>query len=49
MPYSSDKQRRYLHWAAEHGEVSPKVVEKFDKESKIAKMLKKNKKKKESK
>jgi hypothetical protein len=30
MPYVSDRQRRYMHWAAAHGELDPKVVEEFD-------------------
>lgn len=32
MPYKSDKQRRYMHWAAEHGKIEQSVVDKFDAE-----------------
>ena len=30
MPYVSDAQRRYMHWARAHGKIKPKVVEEFD-------------------
>lgn len=30
MPYVSNRQRRYMHWAATHGKIDPKVVEEFD-------------------
>ena len=30
MPYVSDAQRRYMHWAKAHGKIKPKVVEEFD-------------------
>jgi hypothetical protein len=32
MPYKSDKQRKYMHWAAEKGKIDPEVVEEFDAE-----------------
>ena len=38
MPYTSDKQRRYFHYAEEHGKISPKVVNEFDKASKGMKL-----------
>lgn len=37
MPYKSTKQRKYMHWAAEHGKISKAVVEEFDKAEKRAK------------
>lgn len=30
MPYVSDRQRRYMHWAKAHGKIDPKVVDEFD-------------------
>ena len=30
MPFKSKRQQRYMHWAADHGKVSPKVVQEFD-------------------
>ena len=34
MPYVSDAQRRYFHWAKEQGLIDPETVEKWDEESK---------------
>ncbi len=34
MPYKSDKQRRYFHFAESVGKISSKVVKEFDKASK---------------
>ncbi len=34
MPFSSDKQRRYMNWAASVGKIKPKVVNEFNKASK---------------
>lgn len=34
MPYKSDAQRRYFHYAESKGEISSKVVKEFDKASK---------------
>lgn len=34
MPYASDKQRKYFHWAEENGKISPKTVKEYDKASK---------------
>lgn len=34
MPYKSQKQRRYFHAAEERGDISPKLVNEFDKASK---------------
>ena len=34
MPYKSDRQRRYMHAAAERGEIKKSVVEEFDRASK---------------
>lgn len=31
MPYKSDAQRRYFHWAKSQGKISPEVVEEYDK------------------
>lgn len=33
MPYASEAQRRWFHWAAANGEIDPKVVEEYDRES----------------
>jgi hypothetical protein len=30
MPFKSEKQRRYMHWAASKGKISPKVVDEFE-------------------
>lgn len=38
MPYKSDAQRRYFHAAEARGEISPKVVNEFDKASKGMKL-----------
>lgn len=38
MPYKSDKQRRYMHWASSHGKISKKVVKEFDEASKGMKL-----------
>jgi hypothetical protein len=38
MPYKSDKQRRYMHAAAERGDISESVVDEFDKASKGKKL-----------
>lgn len=34
MPYVSDKQRKYMNWAAQNGKIDPKVVNEFNKASK---------------
>jgi len=34
MPYKSDAQRKYFHYAESKGKISPKVVKEFDKASK---------------
>ena len=34
MPYKSDAQRRYMHWAMEHGKIGKKTVKEYDKKSK---------------
>jgi hypothetical protein len=34
VPYKSDAQRRYFHYAEEKGKISSKVVKEFDKASK---------------
>lgn len=36
MPYKSDKQRRYMNWAASQGIIKQSVVDKFNRESKGA-------------
>lgn len=55
MPYSSDRQRRYFHYAESVGKISPKVVAEFDSASRgmslpdhsaMASALKKRRKKK---
>lgn len=33
MPYKSEAQRRYFHWAKSQGKISPSEVDKWDKES----------------
>ena len=38
MPYKSDAQRRKMHAMADSGEISEKVVAKFDRESKGKKL-----------
>ncbi len=38
MPYVSDKQRRYFHYAESKGLISPKTVNEFDKASKGMKL-----------
>lgn len=38
MPYKSDRQRRYMHAAAERGDISESVVEEFDRASKGKKL-----------
>ena len=38
MPYASEAQRRYFHWAKSRGEIDPEVVEEYDKESKGKKL-----------
>lgn len=38
MPYKSDRQRRYMHAAAERGDISESVVDEFDKASKGKKL-----------
>lgn len=43
MPYKSDSQRRYFHWAESQGKISPKVVNEFDKASKGKKLPEKKK------
>jgi hypothetical protein len=34
MPYSSNKQRRYMNWAASKGKIKQSIVNEFNKESK---------------
>lgn len=38
MPYVSDKQRKYFHYAESVGKIAPKVVKEFDKASKGKKL-----------
>lgn len=38
MPYKSDKQRKYFHYAEKAGKISPKVVKEFDEASKGMKL-----------
>lgn len=45
MPYTSDKQRRYFHYAEEQGKIAPSVVHEFDEASKGKKLPEKVKKK----
>lgn len=45
MPYKSDKQRKYMHWAAEKGKIDRKVVEEFDRKERLEKIKKYLKKK----
>jgi site-specific recombinase XerD len=33
MPYASEAQKRWFHWAAKNGKIDPKVVEEYDRES----------------
>lgn len=40
MPYKSNQQRKYFHWAEEQGKISPKVVKEFDQASKGKKLPK---------
>lgn len=34
MPFSSDKQRRFMNWAASKGKIKQSTVNEFNKESK---------------
>lgn len=34
MPYKSDKQRRYMNWAASEGKIKKSVVNEFNQASK---------------
>jgi hypothetical protein len=34
MPYTSDKQRRYMNWASAHGKIKQSVVDEFNEKSK---------------
>lgn len=38
MPYKSEKQRRYMNWAGEHGKIDKSVVNEFNKASKGMKL-----------
>jgi len=38
MPYKSDAQRRYFHYAEEQGKIKPSTVNEFDKASKGMKL-----------
>lgn len=38
MPYKSDTQRRFFHYAESKGEISPKVVKEYDTASKGKKL-----------
>lgn len=38
MPYKSNAQRRYFHFAESQGKISPKVVKEFDSASKGMKL-----------
>lgn len=38
MPYKSDKQRRYMNWAAKQGKISKDVVDEYNKASKGMKL-----------
>lgn len=40
MPYKSDQQRKFFHAAEARGDISPKVVNEFDKASKGMKLPK---------
>ncbi len=40
MPYKSDQQRKYFHWAEEQGKIKPSVVKEFDEASKGKKLPK---------
>lgn len=33
MPYVSEAQRRYFHWAVKNGKMDPKWVEEYDRET----------------
>lgn len=44
MPYKSDAQRRYFHYAEEQGKIKPSVVKEFDQASKGKKLPEKVKK-----
>ncbi len=39
MPYKSEKQRKYMNWAAEHGKIDKSVVNEFNQASKGMKNL----------
>lgn len=34
MPFKSDRQRRYMNWAAAHGKIKQSVVDEFNQASK---------------
>lgn len=38
MPYASDAQRRYMHWAEEHGKIKKSTVDEYDQASKGKKL-----------
>jgi hypothetical protein len=38
MPFVSQKQRRYMNWAAEHGKIKKSTVDEFNKASKGMKL-----------
>lgn len=38
MPYKSEKQRRYMNWAANEGKISKGVVDEFNQASKGMKL-----------
>jgi hypothetical protein len=46
MPFKSDKQRRYMNWAAAHGKIKKSVVDEFNDASKGKKLPEKAKHKK---
>lgn len=33
MPFKSDKQRRFMNWAAAHGKIKKPIVDEFNKAS----------------
>lgn len=41
MPYSSQRQRKFMHAAADRGDIKKSVVDEFDKASKGLKLPKK--------
>lgn len=48
LPFSSDKQRKYMNWAAEHGKIKQSVVDEYNQASKGLKLPESAPKKKKS-